>query len=582
MASSGRKMPSIPQNRNNCMNHHQQQNEQQFRQQLPSQQQQHQLNHPFVQQPQHQFNVPNMVGPRFIVPNQFDGKQMISNNQQHHQQQQQQQNQKFNQEQTGPDPQSYRLRERRKAIRKPSLERQGGFEQHDEHYAAEQRRKSIMETQQNQQHQHQQQQQQQQQQPNGIQVQFATVQTKPTTANTAMFNNQNHNQINSCNNQAFGTKTTNLNVRTGPDSTQQNSLTNSFTNSAIPDFKMDTSDVFFQPPPQQQQQKTNQMGPFGSEQPQSKSQASTIPSIQQPQTVQQHQKPIQPQEQQSQRPQHPNLQSQDTLSSDIVNLNFDSEQQEEYYLDQQYEENWSRRQAQFENDTNQNQNQHLMNQQSAQPNFGMWNNVQGQQSAGMANGIGGPFPAEGLGSETFFNNKDANQQPQPPSIVISNIEQQNQTAGHNQTIMNNNDIVTSNKVQDNFPVNKETQREESGIFGGIMKQPSMDINGHPVQKFDTNTNDIFATINNQQPTNDSSQINEPKSVTFNEQVDKKSPPQSSGGGLTALFGGENSLVVQTNTEGMSRARVRWINAFNKISSHLNEVNLDTNIIILMV
>lgn len=285
------------------------------------------------------------------------------------------------------------------------------------------------------------------------------------------------------------------------------------------------------------------------------------------------------QEPKTHTPKHaPKLQSQDTFNSDIVNMNFESgDWSNEPDLDQQFEDNWSRRQAQFENDN-------FPIEESAQHGhmedpMAKWSQMQ------MPPEKDGPF------EETKLDYP-------PPSIVISNTDfNTDGVAAHQEgEFVTTPAIATS--AQDGTRLS-DTVPGPDGSFA--VDQANTDpFTRIQQEQYDSALKEFDATHANQVPpffnggstpaTGDAATFNsdmnqvipsaiktdkamfEPKTVKFSEEVEKKSPPHIGPDLTSTLFGDGQPLVVQTNTEGMSRARVRWITAFNKISSHINEVN----------
>jgi hypothetical protein len=65
---------------------------------------------------------------------------------------------------------------------------------------------------------------------------------------------------------------------------------------------------------------------------------------------------------------------------------------------------------------------------------------------------------------------------------------------------------------------------------------------------------------------------EPKTVKFSDDIPEKGPPQTNAT-TTSIFPSSftSSLSNNANPDGLSRARVRWIAAFNKITSDFSEV-----------
>lgn len=471
-----------------------------------------------------------------------------------------------------PDPNSYRLNQRRKAIRKPSLERQGGFEQIDENFAAENRRKSTMD-------------QQGQLAAVSMPSEVVSKPSVPYHVNSTSNNNAYINGLPSFVNTA--------NVRVD-DSLKQDSF-ESYTNSAIPELEMDISDVYFQNVPEQ-----------------------TCKNVEPAQSMSnfQHQQPAAPKQAphavQSQAP-HAHLQSQDTLSSDIVNLNYDNsqewstaEQQEELYLNEKYVENWNRRLAQFENDKApsmpvQDANAFNANGQTAYNNFippempNLWSNTS-QKSIQLDNTF---KENDNKGNFAFVEAQNSKVEFTPPSIIISNSDynERQPSSGaqfDNQIVNSEIPILTldNSKAADSFGmsmINSQSNDVNSKQNNFTSNSNIFEVQPQIQPLEEPSSNNIFATVKpSLKESSDLSQINdsanvtalmggamkanekpvgfETKSVKFSEQIEKKSPPH-----LDSSFFGDGQLVVQTNTEGMSRARVRWISAFNKINSHLSEV-----------
>lgn len=309
---------------------------------------------------------------------------------------------------------------------------------------------------------------------------------------------------------------------------------------------------------------------------------------------------------------HGRLQSQDTMSSDVANSNFDGDwANSEDYLDQQFEENWSRRQAQFESDMSKgpldapNVDSGPFNsmQNTANNNFKMggeqqWdNNTSGQQQhqQQQQQQMNGGQKVDAMGN--FFgmeNGQGAKVEFTPPAIVISNTDfsdNRPQSEGGHGSHGTDAMMEEEKKHLDgngNFGMiiteanGNNTTGTTKHIFGDSSGQSFGGGQAHPFAEMNNNQDQMFSEMNGgalEQHQQDNSSIKpsglEPgavKSVTFNEEVEKKSPPHMT---LSSLFGGAEPLVVQTATDEMSRARVRWINAFNKISSHLNEVCLSS-------
>lgn len=492
----------------------------------------------------------------------------------------------FNSEFT-PDPTSYRLKQRRKAIRKPSLERQGGFEQVDENYASEQRRKTVMDA------------------TNHVvpgmapqgnltnkQPPLGPMQQAPYLSN-AVSNEAGKPAGSGFNHGQFQPFSGHLNVST-EDPMRQDSF-ESFSNSAVPELEMDNTEVYYHHFADQSGKKENaesaSMSNFQGAQATSQPCQAQAPG--QP-SCQSQQAELQPHQQQ-----HPHrLQSQDTLSSDIVNLNYDNGNDwvSEDYLDQQFEENWSRRQAQFEGDMPQGpssaanhdsgpfnamQNAALGNDfmGGEMPEF--WNNTAQQQqhqkndftNSGQKVDNMGNFYAN-LVEETNANGGEFT----APSIVISGSELNDRPAKESHLTkqtdgstvpmeeekpVDNLGMIFSDANGTGSNATKHIFGDEPNQFGGAPQhaQSGSEFSGSSMFG-QTGTIEVDGQLGGVcKP--------ETKSVKFSEEVDKKSPPHLTLG--DSFFGSDAPLVVQTNTEGMSRARVRWINAFNKITSHLSEV-----------
>lgn len=496
-----------------------------------------------------------------------------------------------------PDPASYRLKQRRKAIRKPSLERQGGFEQCDENYAAEQRRKSIMEQQQQNQQQHQNQQQQQHQQFQQVQQQqnnttiMANIQQPPSEMNNGGGVNRQqqapymqNNIVNNAFNSGFQPPFTGrLNAANKDDQMQQDRFGNFTNNNAVPELELNSREGFYQ------QQNLN-----GGQKKDGELPPKVDGSFPQPSSQQKQQQPSNATKQLNAR-----LQSQDTMSSDMANCNFDGDwANSEDYLDQQFEENWSRRQAQFENDmskgplsaTNADSGPFNAMHNSANNNFTnsgeqQWNNNAGQQQQQQMNGVQKDDPMN-----NFFemeNEKGAKVEFTPPSIVISNTDFNERERSQSRTRSDQADVTMEEEKKQldgngNFGMvitemngnNSTATGTTKHIFGDTSETADFGVQPKPFGERNDNQTQMLPEMTSgsteQQDNSIKPNVAEPgvKSVKFNEEVEKKSPPHML---LSSLFGGSEPLVVQTNTEGMSRARVRWINAFNKISSHLTEV-----------
>ena len=476
-----------------------------------------------------------------------------------------------------PDPKSYRLKQRRKAIRKPSLERQGGFEQydhHDENFPSEQGNQALIE----------QQNKMAQNIPNKMTQSIPNQMTQniPKQMTQSIPNQVTQNMSNQMNNPSVPYMTNDHFSNNATDKYQHPPALNenkngtfrqesyeSFTNSGIPELEMDNSEVYYnyndkndkQNKSMQEQAATKQEKMFQSK-----------------------------------------LQSQDTLTSDIVNLNFDSgdwsNEQEQYFLDQQYEENWSRRQAQFENDANSQikefprmEDKSFGNKQSMDNSMSKWN--QSQQVQQQANEVN-LFPKKDIVNNreqqnSMMGNFGDSNQPKvdysAPSIVISNTDY----SESNQANVDHTFQTMPNQTTTAISTSADESRKD---FSAVSNQKILDTNSvanehnqlsQMSQKFDSNVNDpAFYPTNNSAMQFGSEDIssntvipsaikNETKTVKFSEEIDKKSPPNVVPEIGSSMFG-DGQLVVQTNTEGMSRARVRWITAFNKITSHLNEVN----------
>nr|XP_027199543.1 protein unc-13 homolog B-like isoform X2 [Dermatophagoides pteronyssinus] len=532
-----------------------------------------------------------------------------------------------------PDPSSYRLKQRRKAIRKPSLERQGALEQNDEHIA-EQRRKSVI------------QQQQQQQQQNKMLIHDSMNKAATpvivngsfnTVSNATNFVQNNNNQTgnlfqpviivppapnaNNNNNQQQRQQQQQQQQQSPipPQSILNNNDAMMTVMNDIPilNLEQDTKTIMNNEIHAEQQQhvvndqKITNAYPvhvldhhqnIGFEQQQKQQQQPTSSSATiefPPLSLSQQQ-----QQQQSDHTSPKKIISQDTLSSDIVNCDGNSDwQSEQDFLDQQFEENWSRRQAQFEtmeldNKQNNQQTQLGIDDQNVQGmtdnnnNNNWYNNVQQKQQNDQNHFIhDSPF-VNNFDNQLKQNSiQSANKQlddsiqiPKStidfttPSIVISNSSNEliNTT-----TALNNNDKTIKNTNQSDMIDPYATQLTESELKElGELNDNQTSVTS--IVSNAINDSSPFAGIESSLVNNDEQQMvdngggglidlhgsikNEPsaaKSVTFSEEVGRKSPPR-----MTSMFDGP--LIVPTSTEGMSKARARWINAFNKINSHLNE------------
>ena len=530
------------------------------------------------------------------------------------QQQQQQQQNSVQQNQAGKGRvNDGHVFERRKAFRKPSLERQSCFEEqsleekninngilkpqpHNQQILHPQNQRNFQnqaqQSQLQQQHQHQQQQQQQQQTnqanmfgqdqfyvsnqfqplqpqiPNQNMQNFQQQQQQPQQAQTLQQQQQqqqqkqpqNQNQFQENSNLENGTMFQKVNFASQDSNKQQN----------------------------QQQQQQQQAQPLQKQQQQQQQHPQQTNNAQYGQTHIPNGQNY-----------HPNISlgGQDMNEPEMAN----ELHEDDHYLDEQFEENWSRRQAQFEDDVVPMQK--MDHSQGAFNMFDtMWTNDPNNQSKLEMN--------ENICDATQQSQQQQQQsqvQP-PPSIVISSSDA---FSNNHQTIENDKSRVT-----DIFPSsnnNSIVQMNGSIPVSGIESSGSVplpigtvpgsgvgDQSFHPLESFNTVNNEFNKSsigggavggasgldkydnnvINNnaspstvphtimEHPNEDEYDTNDPnKSVKFSEQVDKQSPPPF---GLGYSIFDHQPLIVPTNTDGMSKPRARWINAFNKINSHLNK------------
>lgn len=467
-----------------------------------------------------------------------------------------------------PDLKSYCLNRRRKAIRKPSLERQGGFEQMDENYIAAENLNAIepkpirnytMNA--NQHHfpvnsQHVEQYQQVYQPQVHQNLSFANNQMA-----TSSQNQMSNNMVNQ-----YIPQQTNHQI-------QQNHLNESLVPSASVPNTMPVHPSDSSHNAQQNHYNQQQMNNFLCFSQPSATSASQVQSSISSKVTQVHKdstlKETGPAKNadsfhQVNNTVHPNqqtiqqtktLQSQDSLASEMVNVNYDTDLD-----DEQYEENWNKRQAQFEKDmtsgsTTNNGAPSLNERNMFETNqFGLSTQTNGTNQNNAHLGM--------EDSDLFAKMKEV--QPMnvdlvPPSIVISsndNSSDQFQSMQQNRISSNQNETMV------------QQPEMKSDIFERNMFL-TQDNEQMQVQDFDSAPREaetvLTSAIRNDKSTNNG----EVKSVKFSEEVETKNVPYMN---ELSLFS-DQPLVVQTTTEGMSRARVRWINAFNKISSHLEEVRL---------